>query len=36
MLLNGIRGTQVKLPIGKTDEIHPDEVILIIGKRPKG
>ncbi len=35
MLLNGIKGTQIKLPIGKTDEIKPDEIILIIGKRPE-
>jgi len=34
MLLNGIKGTQIKLPVGETDEIKPDEVILIIGKRP--
>ncbi len=35
MLLNGIRGTQVKLPVGETDEIKPEEIILIIGKRPE-
>ena len=35
MLLNGIKGTQVKLPVGETDEIKPEENILIIGKRPE-
>jgi len=35
MLLHGIKGTQIKLPIGQTDEIKPEEVILIIGKRPE-
>ena len=34
MLLNGIAGTQVKLPIGETDEIKPEEIVLIIAKRP--
>ncbi len=34
-LLHGIKGTQIKLPIGQTDEIKPEEVILIIGKRPE-
>ena len=34
MLLNGVKGTQIKLPIGETDEIKPEEIILIIGKRP--
>jgi hypothetical protein len=35
MLLHGIKGTQIKLPIGETGEIKPEEVILIIGKRPE-
>jgi hypothetical protein len=34
-LLNGIKGTQIKLPIGETDEIKPEETILVIGKRPE-
>ena len=34
MLLNGITGTQIKLPIGETDEIKPEETVLIIAKRP--
>ena len=34
MLLNGVKGTQIKLPIGETDEIKPEEIILIIGTRP--
>jgi len=34
-LLHGIKGTQVKLPIGVTDEIKPEETILVIGKRPE-
>ena len=34
MLLNGITGTQIKLPIGETDEIKPEEIVLIIAKRP--
>ncbi len=33
-LLHGIKGTQIKLPIGMTDEIRPEETILVIGKRP--
>jgi len=33
-LLHGIKGTQVKLPISMTDEIKPEETILVIGKRP--
>ena len=35
MLLNGIKGKQIKLPVGETDEIKPEEIILIIGKRPE-
>ena len=34
MLLNGITGTHIKLPIGEADEIKPEEIVLIIAKRP--
>lgn len=32
-LLHGIRGTKIKLPVGETDELSPEETMLIIGKR---